>query len=258
MALKQINTAPATPFEEEAGVVGTVVTERDTSATTEPEVSLGQAVKAEAAASTAIADTKVMPPASGKFNGGSLKEFQDAIPLEMRETIGFSAVPVITVDSGGGFWINKTEKKLGDTIKVDLISFNLRWVITPGADDDEATEHVRYSSDGVTIDTTGESVTDYIRNLREVEGYKKAAKKAYIDLWVELVEANGAVIAPEERETYKVQLSPQSVDEFQFFQLKRGVKESRGLLPPLKLLVLSGTRRTGKENTWGVIKFSAE
>lgn len=260
MALRKPESTPS--FEDEE--IGDTAVMEDNSvgrvAGDEPKHSPEQVAEAGVDTAKAIAKAATGAAVSSKFNGGGLKAYQDVIPLELRETMGFSAVPVITVDSGGGFWLNKNEQKLGDMIKAVLVSFNLRWVITPNesGDSDELSEAVRYSADGVTLEGTGESVADYLKMLRDVGGYSRAKKKAYIDLWVQLAQANGKDVHPEDREVYKVQLSPKSVDQFQGFQLSRGIKESQGHAKPLNLLVLTGHRKSGNGNDWGIIKFAAE
>jgi hypothetical protein len=72
--------------------------------------------------------------------------------------------------------------QLGSWVKLELMSWNYLYTISPGSDKADARELVRYSLDGKTIDNTGQSVDEYVKHLREVEKYPDASVKKYVSL----------------------------------------------------------------------------
>jgi hypothetical protein len=67
---------------------------------------------------------------------------------------------------GAGRLRNRCQGRPGQTIKLQLMSFNDRYTLSPGVQDADATEHVRFSVDGKTIDGTGEDCAAYIEKLK--------------------------------------------------------------------------------------------
>jgi hypothetical protein len=122
-----------------------------------------------------------------KAASAAYMEFQNVIALDSVESMGVGAMPRVTVDLGG-FQLDKED--LGPRIKLDLMSWNYRYMCVTGAPGEEARKMIRVSYDGVTCSGTGESVQDVMASFRDA-GYDGAGIKCYIDLWGQLLYANG-------------------------------------------------------------------
>lgn len=179
-------------------------------------------------------------------------EWQNAITPQEVASLGVGAFPRITVDLGG-FVMDKDP--LGQEIKIDLVSWNNRYMVTTGANDDEAKGKVKVSYDGETIMETGESVAEVLAQFRE-DGYTKAACKGYIDLFGMLTYANGKNLASEENLFVQVQLSPESVKKWKAFQVETGYKAGIAKMEVPSIIVLKAQRAEWKGNRYGYASFS--
>jgi hypothetical protein len=180
------------------------------------------AVKVEATVALAqIKNTAV--GAVGKFST-VLADLENALPA-----VDFGVLPRFKANAGMIF--DGDNAKVGDTIKITLISFNDQYVITPGVDDDEATKFVKYSADGITVDGTGQLVSEYINQLVTVEGYKLAEVKQYVELIGIL---NAAELAGKDSGSehignmVQVSCSPVSRKSFEAYRIQRSVKVQMG------------------------------
>ena len=173
------------------------------------------APKDEAAATAGVtASTEVARIAAGSLahqqqSEAVLTKLKDQIPA-----VQFGTFPRL-VGSNGNV-MDKDGKILGTWVDVTLLSWNETFVISPGSDNDEAKDFVRYSRDGVTIDDSGEDVNAYLKKLREVDGYTKAAKKRYVELI-------GFLEAAEKDKTHvgkmvQISLSPQSIASWESYR----------------------------------------
>jgi len=237
MALQRTSTATADStamFEE---------MEMNTAATAAPEAAPTTAV-APAAAPTAVAKpvAKFVP---------ALSEYNNAIPIETIEGMGIGGLPRVTVDLGG---FTMQEKPLGNQIKLQLLSWNVKYAIVTGSTDAEANEHYKVSYDGVNL-VGGGNVEEYLSWLKNVKGYEKATKKQYVDLWGFLTFANGKDLPEDECKTVNVQVSPYSVSKWHAFQLDLGIRQARGT-PVTDILVLNAERGKMGTNSFGYITFN--
>lgn len=256
-----VNTA-APAFEAEDGNVingtATAVAEPAAAAPTE-EAKASADASAKVEASTAIGKAQASAVGAvavgGKFKA-ALVDYQNVIAIEDLENLGVGTFPRITADLSG-LVMDKT-KELGKVAKIELLSWNYRYIVTPGVDNDEANALVRYSYDGVTLIGTGENVKDYLQQLKEVDGYDKATVKTYVELWGNLASVNGEDVAPEDRQMVQVQLSPQSVNQFKRFQLELGVKSARGVAPSSNIVVITANKKELNGNRFGYMEFSSK
>jgi hypothetical protein len=176
--------------------------------------------KAKVAATVAIATAKntAIAASAPKFQA-ALAEYENALPA-----VDFGVLP--RLKGSNGLILDGDNGKLGSKIKLTLISFNDQFVISPGVDDADATKFVRYSLDGITIDSTGESVADYVQRLKTVEGYEDADIKKYAELV--------GILNESEKESehvgnmVQISLSPQSRKSFEAYRLQRSVKQKMG------------------------------
>lgn len=198
------------------------------------------------------ANTAVSPLAAGTV----LKQLQNAIPTTDLEALGFGVFPRVTVGLDG-FSIDKT-KELGKKIKIEVLSWSYVWIITHGENNNaEADKLIRTSYDGVNLKGGEGSVADYIKFLKEVEGYEKAAVKQYAEVYANLLwtEAGGDV-APEDLQIVQVSLSPQSVGQWGRYMLESGLRRARGI-EDTNVVVLTQEKKVLGSNKFGVAHFSA-
>lgn len=264
MALRKNNTESAaatasTKFEApETG--DTAVIEQPTTATAEATVAetatAAAAAPAEAESPTTAVATvakKELSAIVGKKYAPALEEFKNVID---PSSLQFNTFNRVTVDLGG--FEDAEGNDLGETIKIQLMSYNERFVVSPGVQDDDATAFVKYSLDGKTIDGTGESVADYLKMLRETEGYKEASCKKYLAIYGFLTEAKGKEIPEVDRQIVELQVPPMSVAFFTRHQIESGVKISQGIIPATDILVCRREKVDGKSTKYASIKFSSK
>ena len=149
------------------------------------------------------------------------------------------------------------KKDIGTSIKVELISWNKRWVVSAGVSDAEANELVKFSMDGVTLQGDGRTIKEYVTFLRDVEGYKNAGVKEYYSMWCNLTHAAGADVPVNDQKMVEIQLSPQSVGQFKAFQIEYGMKVSKGVVPATNALLLHAEKKEIKTTRFGIVRFSA-
>lgn len=183
----------------------------------------------------------------------ALTDLQNAIPLDTIEGMGVGGLPRITVDLGG-FSIDG-DKPLGTQVKVQLLSWNVKYALTSGSNDAEAKDTYRVSYDGVNL-VGGGNADEYLHWLKTVKGYDKAAKKQYIDLWAFLLEANGKPLPADEQKVVNIQVAPFSVSKFHGFQMELGVRQARGMQVS-DMLYLNAERGKMGANNFGYITFKA-
>ena len=224
---------------------------------TRPESKPAEQVQAQAEQTAAKALVAVKPNAVGlALKGGKLSnpflELQNVIDVDQVRSIGVGTVPKVTADLGGAV-IDKRE--LGKSIVIDLVSFNDRWSIHPGTDDDETVSYMRTSYDGETLENETMTAKEYLEHLK-AEGFDKAAMKKYCDIWGTLESCeNEGVIPEDERELVQVQLSPQSLKQWNGFQINQGLLAARGIQPTTRIKL---TQERGESNSrkFGYFKFS--
>jgi Ca2+-binding RTX toxin-like protein len=236
-------TAAPGQFEEDSG--SAKVADKPATA-----VNDAAAATAGVAATTAIAKAATGAVALGGKMDTLFAAQQDAIPA-----VDFGVLPRL-VGSNGNVLEKGDNKLLGSWVKLQLISWNKQFVISPGSDADEAKEHVRYSRDGETIDETGETVKGYLEKLRVTDGYADANVKEYAELIGILQSADkqtelvGSMV--------QVSLSPQSRKMFEGYRLQESVKLRLGARKPegADMLKISAEVKTSGSNTYTLLKVS--
>lgn len=243
--------------EDAATATATVDTDiSDMQATAQYFGPQADAAAAKSASTSVAAAAKTAVGAAMKFKP-ALTQFENVIDPTGME---FGVFPKITVNLGGF----KTEddglavgKKLGKDITIKMLSWNRRWLASPGSQDKESKEYVKYSTDGVFIQGTNQKLVDYVQQLIDVEGYKEASIKEYFAIWGFLTEANGKVIDPAEQQMVELQCSPQSVGQFKRHQIEHGMKVSQGLAPESDILKCHANEKNFNGNDFGYASFSA-
>lgn len=198
-----------------------------------------------------VSGTAVASPLSA---GTVMKSLQNAIPTTDLESLGIGVFPRITVGLDG-FSVDKT-KELGKKIKVEVLSWSYLWLVTTGEQNDEANKALRTSYDGVNLKGGEGTVADYVKYLKEVEGYEKTTVKQYAELYANLLwsEAGGDV-APEEQQIVQVSLSPQTVGQWGRYMLESGLRRAKGI-PDSNVVVMTGEKKILGPNKFGIATFS--
>lgn len=222
------------------------------SAVETPVAQAAQVFPVASAVPVAVSATQVAKPIA-KFVP-ALTEFQNAIPLETIEGMGVGGLPKIVADLGG--FMMDGDKPLGNQIKLQLLSWNVKHVIITGSQDKEAGEFFKVSYDGENL-VGGGSVDEYINWLKNVKGYEKAGKKQYIDLWGYLTAANGKDLAEDDCKTVNVQVAPYSCSKFHAFQLDLGIRQARGQQVS-DVIVLNAERGKMGSNNFGYMTFAVK
>lgn len=213
-------------------------------------------VDAGVTASTTIAQAKSTAVGVAKKFVVALGDKKDAMPTEMVAQFGRVA-PSVTAEQGSlKLNVQGAKTKLGKKIRVRVVSFNDRWLVTPGVMDKEAKEKVRSSYDKVNLDDDSDTVQGYLDFLK-ADGYDKARLEPYIDLWVDILwtEEKGEVKA-EEQQLTRVQLSKTSAGNFSYACGNRGRLESMGLVPPSELLEIRCEDLEGKNGSYSNMSFA--
>ena len=233
--------------------------EAETETTTETEImneTKTPAVDAGVAAATAVAKAATTAVGAAKKFVVALGDRKDAMPTEMVAQFGRVA-PSVTAEQGSlKLNVQGAKSKLGKKIRVRVVSFNDRWLVTPGVMDKEAKEKVRSSYDKVNLDDGSDTVQGYLELLK-AEGYDKARLEPYIDLWVDILwsEEKGDV-SPEDQQLTRVQLSKTSAGTFSYACGNRGRLESMGLVESTDLLEVRCEDLEGKNGSYSNMSFA--
>lgn len=240
MALRKPTNTPAFETEEE-----TVVMDTPDTIEVAPEAKPVTNVPATQATNTAVAAPR------RKFSA-ALQEFENSIDTDSVRGLGVGSLPKVIV-SRAGFELN--DETIGNTVDIEMLSYNNRYVITPGEDGDAATSAIRISYDMQTVENEACTPHEYLEQLRE-DGFTKASIKTYIDIWAILVAKDGVEIPEDERPMVQVQLSPQTVKSFKAYQMTAGVIAARYNKETSPLLRLTKENAEYKSTKYAVMRFS--
>lgn len=163
----------------------------------------------------------------------------------------------VTLNVSNSLFLDGDKGKVGSSILFQLLSWNERFVISPGSNDPASREYTRYSYDG-DVTTRGEPVDRYLADLRSL-GYDKAAKKTYVDFFGFLLESN--MNTPHIGSSLAISLSPDSVKSLNGFRRDLVVRLAMGRLPMPDVsqglvLQLDTEVKSVGSNTWTRVTFS--
>ena len=193
--------------------------------------------------------TAVSPLSAGTV----IKQFQNAIPTTELENLGIGVFPRVTVGLDG-FSVDKT-KELGKKIAIEVLSWSYVWLVTAGEPGDEANKCIRTSYDGVNLKGGEGTVADYVKYLKEVDGYDKAQVKQYAEVYANLIwtDLKGDVPA-DEQEIVQVSLSPQTVGQWGRFMLEAGLRRAKGM-EDSNIVTMEQQKRVISNNKFGIATF---
>lgn len=133
--------------------------------------------------------------------------------------------------SNGNIVDNQTNKPLGDTVGLELLSYQDQWVISPGVDGDDGKEYVRYSDDGVTT-SKGEDCKEYLERM--VNGpfpEAKMSKRTVIAGSLFDIGTKGAKdLAELQDELVQISLAPTSKAGFDRYMMGQAFKIGKKLI----------------------------
>lgn len=230
---------------------GASAAQTETSTTTTTAASPAPAAAPAPSASTAVA---AAPAAGAVTVGGGVKmmnviaDFKDKLPVSWNTLDRIQAINGMFVDKG------RNNAPMGTVIQLQMLSWQDSYQISPGSDDEEAKELVRYSDDGITT-TKGENIAEYISKLQGI-GYSKAACDHRVLICGQLVGAEKDT--PLEGELVQIDLSKTSKEEFDKYKVGTAFKIGKGMLTPEAALTMTMTAETAnwKNRNWTIVKFS--
>ncbi len=192
--------------------------------------------------------TPAPAPAVAKQSGTMVKlydELEDAFIAE------FGTLPKIKASNGN--CMDSDDNVLGDTIDVQIMSWNRQYVVGP-CDNNAPGELVKYSHERDFFADGSGSLNDYVQELKAA-GWVNAAIKEYYEVVGMLLSCGKK--SDLVGELVQLQLSPTSVKSFEGFRLQTSFKIARGLLPPEAASEVTVTAEvvTAKGNSWTKFNF---
>lgn len=203
---------------------------------------------AAAQAPAVRASSAVGTPRSAQF-APAFAEFNGFFDIATVDSLAL-ATPRIKGEQGSLF---RGQDELGPSVQFEIVSFNPRWVIGCGEDNDEARDLFRVSYDN-KVTTNGEDVQDYIQSLK-AQGYAKANIAPYLDVFGFVTKIGDKEIPVERRELSCLQCSKTSMGAFKAFCTTQGLLQSRGLSRPTSEVEVHAEKRTAGNNKYTNFSF---
>jgi len=157
------------------------------------------------------------------------------------------------IKASNGNCMDSDDNVLGDTIDVQIMSWNRQFVVGP-CDNNAPSELVKYSHERAQFEDGSGSLNDFVQELRD-EGWVNAAVKEYYEIVGVLLKAGKKSDLVDE--LVQLQLSPTSVKSFEGFRLQTAFKIARGLLPENAAEEVTVTAEvvTSRGNSWTKFNF---
>lgn len=209
--------------------------------------STSTAVAAAAPTAVAVAVAAGPDPLKAKF--------KDAVKLD------WNTLNRVQANQGNFLNLEKNKEMIGSELVVTMLSFQDNFLVSPGSDDEEAKEHVRYSDDG-KITTKGEPVDAYMEALREA-GYLEAKLSPRCTIALAIEDVVGKPGHALVGELIQIDLPKTSKDSFDRFRLQSAFKASRGMMNDAQKVAMEQGRMrlsaqvvTQGKNSWTVVNFA--
>lgn len=190
----------------------------------------------------------VATPRSAQFTP-AFAEFNGFFDIATVDSLAL-ATPRIKGEQGSLF---RGQDELGPSVQFEIVSFNPRWVIGCGEDNDEARDLFRVSHDN-KVTTNGENVHDYIQSLK-AQGYTKTNISPYLDVFGFVTKIGDKEIPTERRELSCLQCSKTSMGAFQAFCTTQGLLQSRGLSRQTSVVEIHAEKRVAGNNKYTNFSF---
>lgn len=257
MALKKPNAAQTPTYENPDDEV------LDAEDTVTETVSPAQ--RLQAAADKRAAEEKAAAKSEDKSALTTQKATQVAVhkpmenpfkPLEDAFRVKFNTLMAIQANQGN-FIQKDTNKMMGDTIVVELLSTQKHWVMSPGGDSDDpkSLPYLKYSDDGVNVQDEDMTLIE-ARDLAIEAGYEKAKISERMYLVGALV--NAGKLPDLEGQMVQIDLPPSSVAHWQRHELATAFAISKGKATAenQNVVKMECTVKTKGKTTWTEAIFS--
>lgn len=179
-------------------------------------------------------------------------------PLKDAFTVEWDTLRSLKV-TNGNVLDNQTGKTLGDTVGLELLSYQDQWVISPGVDGDEAKEHVRYSTDGETT-TNGEDCNEYLAQMKKsgFDEAKMSKRTVVCGSLFDIGEKGRKECKDIQDSLVQLSLAPTSKASFDRYMMDQAFKIGKGIIDPTgaERLKLECNVVTKGKNSWTVVNFS--
>lgn len=204
--------APAPAAGNTVDAAATVVSPAPTAAPVEAPV------PAPAAAGTV--STKV----AKKQRNAIEENFKGKVPLE------WNTLPRIQANQGNFLDLEANKAPFGNTIVVQIMSYQPSWQCSPGTDDPNDLQYVRYSDDGETT-TKGENLKAHLASLIEAN-YDKAKISARYLIGMVIEETPGDPTGRMLGKLVQIDMSETSKKAFDAFMMQTSFQEAKGMITP--------------------------
>lgn len=202
-------------------------------------------------ASTAVA---VKQQGAVAVQGGGIKMMNVIAEHKDKLTVNWNTLDRIQANNGNFLDVGNSKASMGAEIQVQLLSWQDSYQVSPGSDDEEAKQHVRYSDDGI-VTTKGENIAEYLQKLHGV-GYTKAACDHRVTI-------AGVLVGSEkdcrlEGELIQIDLSKTSREEYDKYKIGTAFKIGKEMLTADEALTMTMKAEVAnwKGKSWTVVKFS--
>jgi hypothetical protein len=174
------------------------------------------------------------------------RDYKDALTLD------WNTLHRIQFNQGSVLDKENSNKSLGQVVEIEMLSWQDSYQISPGTQDSDATEHVRYSDDGVTTNK-GENCQEYLAALKEA-GYEDAKMTKRVVIGGVLTVCNDPAMVGKMVQT---DLSQTSKSQFDRHRMQVAMDISKGLRDEnsSRFLKMTATPQSKGTTNWTIAVF---
>lgn len=192
----------------------------------------------------AVASSAVVARVAGRPVDVITRDFKNVLKVE------WNTLRRLQANNGNFLDLEAGKKALGSRMIIELLSYQDNWQVSPGTDDPNDTQYVRYSDDGVTT-TQGEPVAEYVQAMKEA-GYTdcKVGQRCTLAFIVHGGDLDGVMC--------QMDLAPTSKTQFDRHRMQTAldVGNKRRDEVDVRFMALAAEPTTGAGNrTWTLAKF---
>jgi len=196
---------------------------RQAAAHAEKEAAAAAKAEAQPAKTTALA-----AKAGGAVAVTKIADLDPFKQLENQFVVEFNTFPQIKVNQGA-FRLADGDKNMGDTIAMEVISWQKQWQLAPGdIDNPKAKEFLRYSKDGITAEN-GDDMKEILA-LAKSNGFPNAKISERVIVVGQVIDG-GKQAKSTNSKIHQIDLSSTSVANFNRHRIGVALQASKGQLP---------------------------
>lgn len=161
----------------------------------------------------------------------------------------------VQANQGNFLDLEQGKASIAQEIHLELMSYQANWQISPGTDDPDDIQYVRYSDDGKTT-TQGEDCMEFLKGLKEAN-YDKAKLSERCVLAGRIIAIPSNPNHPMVGELIQIDLpntSKQQYDRYRF-KVSLDVREGKYDAAAAGLMKLKARTTTANKLTWTVVDF---